>query len=383
MKIKIIAFLMALSVLLLSFCGCNNDKVPVVSESAENNTTITSDETTPQTDAYGIYAETLFGIYQYILAITYDNENEPDSEVRSIGISEVVVGLDEKEALKRVGYVFDDINNDGMPELLVMSVDDGSDTDPEGCRILAAYTCVDNTVIGILEGTTNSRHYILDDNTVYYESSGGAAYSVFAAYSLTANSAEIRTKDYYFTYPDAEDMTKFSFYHNTIGESIVDSSELFSGSEEDFRQIQTDLVQKIKTYSLTAFEIFAEDSEDTQTYSVYAVFVEDNFIDLTDANRFTADNSESQTEVVFFASGEVYDFSFCKLSLTEDSGEVTEYLSLYTVDKLTEYKPLVVTMTFAGSVPSYGFTYTDSDGVSHRGTITLSGIDGSIVLDIA
>ena len=103
MKIKIIAFLMALSVLLLSFCGCNNDKVPVVSESAENNTTITSDETTPQTDAYGIYAETLFGIYQYILAITYDNENEPDSEVRSIGISEVVVGLDEKEALKRVG----------------------------------------------------------------------------------------------------------------------------------------------------------------------------------------------------------------------------------------------------------------------------------------
>lgn len=178
-------------------------------------------------------------------------------------------------------------------------------------------------------------------------------------------------------------MTKFSFYHNTIGESIVDSSDLFSGSEEDFRQIQTDLVQKIKTYSLTAFEIFAEDSEDTQTYSVYAVFVEDNFIDLTDANRFTADNSESQTEVVFFASGEVYDFSFCKLGLTEDSGEVTEYLSLYTVDKLTEYKPLVVTMTFAGSVPSYGFTYTDSDGVSHRGTISLSGIDGSIVLDIA
>lgn len=117
---------------------------------------------------------------------------------------------------------------------------------------------------------------------------------------------------------------------------------------------------------------------------VYAAFRKDADIDLTNAQRFTADNSEYETEVVFTATNGVKSFSFCKLEWLDetDSGESDfEFVPLYTTDSFNE--PLVVTMTFWGSVPSYGIIFTDTDDVEYSGVITTSGEDGSLILDVA
>lgn len=128
-----------------------------------------------------------------------------------------------------------------------------------------------------------------------------------------------------------------------------------------------------------------DDSDDIPSY-VTACFATDTPVDLTNAERFTADNSEYEQEVVFFAnSGDVYDFEFCSINWLDESdgGESDiEFVPMFTVDTLSNDTPLVVTMTFWGDIPSYGITYTDTAGVEHSGTISISGENGSVILDI-
>jgi len=53
---------------------------------------------------------------------------------------------------------------------------------------------------------------------------------------------------------------------------------------------------------------------------------------------------------------------------------------LYTLEKLTPEKPLVIGVVFWGDLTTYGITCTDSDGTVHRYYIYESGRDGSAVL---
>lgn len=50
------------------------------------------------------------------------------------------------------------------------------------------------------------------------------------------------------------------------------------------------------------------------------------------------------------------------------------------VPALKSHFPLVVGMTFFGSIPHYGISYTDENGSSKQFAIEQSGDDGSILL---
>ncbi len=116
--------------------------------------------------------------------------------------------------------------------------------------------------------------------------------------------------------------------------------------------------------------------------TVYATFAKDTDIDLTNSQRFTADNSDYETEIVFTGNENVKSFSFCSLNWldNEDSGESNfEFVPMFTTDNFD--KPVVVTMTFWGDIPSYGILFTDADGTEHCATISLSGMDGSVILN--
>ena len=81
--------------------------------------------------------------------------------------------------------------------------------------------------------------------------------------------------------------------------------------------------------------------------------------------------------------GEVTDFTFCSvgnIDYADDGTYTAELVPMHTVGTLNESNPLVVTMTFWGDIPSYGITYTDSDGTLRSELITLSGENGSVVL---
>ena len=138
-----------------------------------------------------------------------------------------------------------------------------------------------------------------------------------------------------------------------------------------------------ETSVTTTVALTTEAAVSNEPAAVYATFAKDTDIALTNAQRFVADNSEYETEIVFTANSGVKNFNFCKIEWLDetDSGESDlELVPVFTTDSFEE--PLVVTMTFWGDIPSYGITYTDTDGTEHSGIIRINGMDGSLILDV-
>ncbi|NLC72359.1 MAG: hypothetical protein GX684_01090 [Ruminococcaceae bacterium] len=99
--------------------------------------------------------------------------------------------------------------------------------------------------------------------------------------------------------------------------------------------------------------------------------------------EFTADESEFKTKIFLVAEGTVRDFKFLSVAIEgADEGGKIEYTAktLYEQELLTEEKPLLVTMTFFGDLPSYGISYTGQNGETKVFAIEQSGKDGSVLL---
>lgn len=98
---------------------------------------------------------------------------------------------------------------------------------------------------------------------------------------------------------------------------------------------------------------------------------------------FTADSSEYNVKILFTASETVSDFSFTSVEMKDfvNGRPVFDTAPLMSLKTLDPEKPLLVTMTFFGDLPSYGITYTDRKGKQHNYTVEMSGKDGSVVLN--
>lgn len=386
MKVKLLALILALIMTMCLFSGCKEGKnTGTTTDTTASDTSAPITTEAPDTDYTGVYDDLLFDIYKHILAITYDAEHS-DSMDGDAGFREVVGGLSEEDALRAIGYTQSDINSDGVPELFIYLIDDNGNEKCAGTRILAAYTVKNNTPTLIFEGASRNRYYLLTNGIVYNEGSSGAAYSIFGTYTLEPLSYSLTAKNFYFTSPIDNNYNNIGFFENRTGSMEIDESIRFNGTESDFWQIQTDYSKRIAESELKPFEVFSAGDGTEEVSCVIAVFAEDTLVELTNAERFTADNSEYETEVVFFANyGDVYDFEFCEIKWLDDSdsGESDfEFVPVYKTETLTQDTPLVVTMTFWGDMPSYGIRYTDSEGTEHSGTISTSGMDGSLILDV-
>ena len=106
---------------------------------------------------------------------------------------------------------------------------------------------------------------------------------------------------------------------------------------------------------------------------------------ITDYEEFVADDGEYATDVLFTAKRTVTDFELMRLTIREiyEDGAVS-YASepIYSLDRLTPERPLVVRMTFPGDAPTYGISYMDEsgDGMTHHLAVKVSGEDGTLSL---
>ena len=82
--------------------------------------------------------------------------------------------------------------------------------------------------------------------------------------------------------------------------------------------------------------------------------------------------------MLFRAYGVLTDIMFSALSYG-DTGMVPVG-DAYTLAKLTPEKPLVVTASFPGDLSTYGISYTDADGKRHSHMLSVSGRNGSLVM---
>ena len=85
-----------------------------------------------------------------------------------------------------VGYALKDLDKNGIPELLVAGIDYLYPNDPahNAPVLFEVYTLVNNTPVSLLESWARFRFYLMTDNRIYHESSGGAAYTYFEFFKV-------------------------------------------------------------------------------------------------------------------------------------------------------------------------------------------------------
>ena len=68
------------------------------------------------------------------------------------------------------------------------------------------------------------------------------------------------------------------------------------------------------------------------------------------------------------------------VDISEDGKVRFKTSELFRRDSLEPGRPLIVALTFMGTIPQYGIAYTDEHGKTCRYAITESGEDGSLQL---
>lgn len=89
------------------------------------------------------------------------------------------------DSLVDSGFIFWDINNDGIQELFVFKT---GEYEP----VLAGYTLVDGYPKRIFSSWARNRHYLRTDGSVFNEGSNGASYSVTYVFDLVGHELVVR-----------------------------------------------------------------------------------------------------------------------------------------------------------------------------------------------
>lgn len=120
------------------------------------------------------------------------------------GIDELIYPADNpKDCLNTVGYELKDINNDDTDELFIADKD----------NIYAIYTVKNDKAVLVTEGWIRNRNYLLNDNTIFNEGSGGAINNMFGTYRLNSGATELEPLDiYYSDFIDESNQTVGWFY---------------------------------------------------------------------------------------------------------------------------------------------------------------------------
>lgn len=95
------------------------------------------------------------------------------------------------------------------------------------------------------------------------------------------------------------------------------------------------------------------------------------------------DNSEYATGALLLSDYPVTDLKVLSLELKDVSqdGKITySEREMYSLPVLFPSRPLLMTVTFEGSIPTRGISYVDADGTTRRFTLSLSGEDGTFLL---
>lgn len=124
-----------------------------------------------------------------------------------------------------------------------------------------------------------------------------------------------------------------------------------------------------------------KENEDENGSLVKVCFEEDYPDDLDDYDEFVYEEDDYAGTLVFSASKSVKNFKLYKISKmdTNEYGGFDYFGSeIYSSDKLSSKKPLLVTLLFYGDMPEYAFSYEDGDGNTIYYIYQLSGNEAGI-----
>lgn len=223
-----------------------------------------SDETADDDKVYlkpcNSYQDILDNVYEAIVADYTTRVVESDDAFTYVGVAETRIGQDADEALASVGYTLYDVDGNGVEELII--VDTGEEGSPWNNRILIMASLLDDKPVEVIGGWARYRFYLLNDNTIYHEGSGGAAYIRFGTCRMAEDGASLEVIDYFFSDYRDDSLEEYQlaegnwgWFHNTTGEQKKEESEWIEFENEEVPlEMQEAYIGQVKDLDLTFFE---------------------------------------------------------------------------------------------------------------------------------
>lgn len=297
----------------------------------------------------------------------------------STGILEKCKVAGPAETFNRIGYTVRDINADGVPELIIGEIAEREGASCHGHTLYAVYRQSGNRIYCVLEGMARDSFQLLDDISFFNQASEGAMYSMFGRYILPPHENATVCSDYYFTCEKDETFQEAGYYHNTSGQ--FDKAVSQQIAEAKYDAALASYVERVSTIQLIPLATHAaRDGIRSASVFVQRFEVLDQH---TPHDEFIADSTEAQVKIAFSSAVGVQNFKVLELALVgvDDNGKPTfSTRERYTLPSLKPERPLVLGMTFYGSIPHYGISFIDEKGEPKRFFIDQSGNDGSILL---
>ena len=327
-----------------------------------------SADVTPDAERYAPLLDTLYA------QLTGDIE-----ATELTGFAEAMMASEDIDVLTSIGYRFEDVNDDGVTELMigeVMAPNLYVDS-TQGNALYAMYTLVGGEPTIVLEGWARNRFTRMTErNMFFHEGSGGAMYGIYAVYTFEAGGDALTCQDYWFTAPTDDGQTEIGYYHNTVGDILPSESELLDVTPDDFWAASARLGEQTVRVSFIPFSQYGND---------VIVGTADMLIDGYSADDVykTGEDGEAYTAVAFVSPGGVTDFTVYALTVTdvdEDGHLICDKEEIAVCGDLFEEHPLIMDMQFMGDMPEYGVSYTDAEGNKKEYALTVSGRDGSLNL---
>ncbi len=304
----------------------------------------------------------------------------------SAGVMELS-SMERDELLQYLGYLYEDLNDDGIPELLIGTIPNEKAEVPEVQLLLNGYTCKDGEPVCFLEGWARSVYEWMGGGRFYHYGSGGYAYSGFGTFHLSADAAELVAEDWYFSDTKGADNAEIAFFHNTTGEWDKNAAEELSIDADAFWKLSDKYDAELQTLKLTPFAKYPYTGFIAQPLDckVRVDYFDNVFYqgEYDDAAESMDKGIEYETRVLFRSKEGVADFKLLSLSLkdVDANGHATfDIAEVFSTPSLRAGIPLAAPMSFPGDIPSNGFSYTDTDGTTRTYTISVSGRDGSLVV---
>ena len=266
-----------------------------------------------------------------------------------------------------VGYAIEDLNADGVPELILGPAD--------GSSIYALYTGSGSEPVLLLEGWARNYWQYLGGGRFYVSGSGGVTYNMVGTFVLPRDGQELACEDFYFTYELDESFEEFGVFHNTEGLWDTSVSELTDMTYDDLWALDEEWSAQAQPLDLTHLDVPISGPQ------VQVLWADGEWNG--DYERVDLSSGEPSSAVLFLADSPVMDFRILSLfveDMTDDGSITFSSGSLCHLDVLSADCALVADLTFHGDLPCYGISYIDANGAFWRFAIEISGYDGSISL---
>ena len=406
MKKKLTALFLIAALTASLFVGCGEKQPAASTQQPGTSTTATDDKTTteptaapaaepepstapdPETEKAKQEAISAYGaVLDEICDTLYNGYDfEADHKYTPSGVIELS-SMERTELLQYLGYTFEDISGDGIPELLIGTFENENAEIPEEQLLLGGFTCKDGEPVCFLEGWARNVYEWLGNGRFFNYSSGGWAYSGFGTFQITTDGTKLLCEDWYFSDLKNENDTEVVYFHNSTGAVDKNTAEELDIEFDAFWELSDTLNTDRAVFELTPFAEYQYtgfvaqpidckvrvDYFDNVNYQSY----------YDDATEYMDAGVEYETKVLFRSEAGVADFKLLSLSLkdVDSNGNASfDITEVFNIPSLRSGIPLAVPMSFPGDIPSNGFSYTDTDGTTKTYAISVSGRDSSLIV---